>query len=315
MLGWIACAALLGSGTVRAGLLVEVTVTGTVEFNSIGPPPLGSVEVGDSASLHFIVDSSNFVNSGMFPTRGYPILASTFSMDFPAVSIGLASPFPPGQTPYFVLRNNDPAVDGFFLSTNLSSSTGVPLDQMGSSGPLLDDFSVTYGGSELSSLDILDALGTYDFTGLTVFNWTVDDGEQQPMGILFEQMVVALSGAPGASSPQDQAATQMRASWIAAGGRIQVSYTPACSASSHTIYYGPLQDVASYRYTGARCGIGVSGTALFVPPPGNLFFLVVGTDGTREGSYGRDSSGVERPESVGAATCDVPQDLDGVLCR
>jgi hypothetical protein len=107
----------------------------------------------------------------------------------------------------------------------------------------------------------------------------------------------------------------MRASWLPASGRIQVLYTPACRAPNHTIYYGPLAGVASATYSGARCGIGVSGSAVFGPPAGDLYFLVVGTAGTSEGSYGRNSEDEERPESVGAAACDVPQDLAGVFCR
>jgi hypothetical protein len=49
---------------------------------------------------------------------------------------------------------------------------------------------VTYAGDTLSSLNILDALGTYDFTNLTVFNWAVDDGRFNAVGIDFTQMII-----------------------------------------------------------------------------------------------------------------------------
>jgi hypothetical protein len=39
-------------------------------------------------------------------------------------------------------------------------------------------------------LDILGALRNYDYTGLTVFNWTLDDGPYNAMGIDFAQMTI-----------------------------------------------------------------------------------------------------------------------------
>lgn len=307
--------ALLVAGAVEAGPLVEVTVQGTVEFNGITAPPLGDADPGEPITVHFVVDAAKFTDSPSFPTRGYEIDKSTFSISFPSSSIGLQSPFPGGQKPYFVLRNNDPAVDGFLISTSYDFPLGVPLNQTGVFGKFVHNWYVTYDGTTLPSLDILDALGVYTFDGLTVFNWSVEDGPAQPMGVLFEQLEIALSGAPGEASPPALAADQMKAAWLPAVQRIEVHYTPACDASSHTIYYGPLDDVSSYGYSGARCSIGTSGSAQFVPPAGSLFFLVVGTDGTREGSYGHDGDGTERPEAVGVGLCDVPQDLDAVTCR
>jgi hypothetical protein len=49
-------------------------------------------------------------------------------------------------------------------------------------------------------LDILDALGTYDFTGLSVFNWTIDDGPFQPVGLLFSQLTIESAAIPEPAS-------------------------------------------------------------------------------------------------------------------
>jgi hypothetical protein len=89
-----------------------------------------------------------------------------------------------------VIRNNDPAVDGFFVSTNVDNPAGLPLVPVGSLGHFANSFLVTYGGSTLSSLDLLGALGNYDFTGLSVFNWSVDDGPFNPLGIDFVSMTI-----------------------------------------------------------------------------------------------------------------------------
>jgi len=96
------------------------------------------------------------------------------------------------MTPFFVLRDNDPAVDGFLVSTNIEFPVGVPLSQAGSFGQFINATHVTYGGNLLSSLDLLNALGTYDFTGLTVFNWTIDDGPFNPVIIDFQDLTIAL---------------------------------------------------------------------------------------------------------------------------
>ncbi len=173
-----------------SGTPVRVTVTGKVEYNQITAPPLGNAVTDDPATLTFLLSSTDFVNSASFPTRGYVISPSTFTLRLGSTTIGLQKPFPSGQTPYFVLRNNDPGVDGFFVATSVDFPVGVPLAQAGSFGQFVQDFSVTYPATMLPSLDILDALGTYDYTGLSVFNWTIDDGPFNPLGIVFTNMVI-----------------------------------------------------------------------------------------------------------------------------
>jgi hypothetical protein len=175
-----------------AGTVVEVTVHGTVEFNLLNTGALAAVDDGEHGTLRFRVDSDTFVNSGMFPTRGYAIDTASFSFAFDSATVALKSPFPAGTTPYFVLRNNDPAVDGFFLSTNVNDPAGLALNQNGGLGALAASFSVTYGGAELPSLDILAALGSYDFTGLSVFHFSIDDGPFEPFGLVFESMTIAV---------------------------------------------------------------------------------------------------------------------------
>jgi hypothetical protein len=171
--------------------IVNVSVKGSVEWNFIGGAPLNGAHVNDAAELTFSVDSNNFSNNPQFPTRGYPIIQDSFKLTFPTFSIGLMSPYPAGTTPYFVLRNNDPAVDGFLISDGTGFPDGVSLNQSGAFGPFANEFHATYPGSTLASLDILGALGHYDFTGLSVFNWTLDDGPNNPMGILYNDMTIS----------------------------------------------------------------------------------------------------------------------------
>ena len=147
---------------------------------------------GSAATLNLAVDSNNFLNSPSFPTRGYVIDQPSFQLHLgPAVG-GLRSPF--SGTPYFVLRNNDPAVDGFFLSLGTDIPSGLELNvpaNVAGTRFLFSAFAVTYGGTRLSSLDILDAVGVYDYTGLTVFNFVCEDLSFDPIGMIFEQMTIS----------------------------------------------------------------------------------------------------------------------------
>lgn len=194
-----ALATALAAPAFANGTPVRVTITGKVEYNLVAAPPLGDANDDDPAKLSFLVYSGDFVNSPSFPVRGYRIDRTSFELELGSATLALQSPWPAGQQAFFSIRDNDPAVDGFMVTRTVDFPTGVPLDQNGGFGPFSHDWYVTYGGSTLSSLDILGALGTYDFTGLTVFNWTIDDGPSNPTGMIFEQLTIeALSPGPSA---------------------------------------------------------------------------------------------------------------------
>jgi len=149
---------------------LTVTATGTVVFNGVTAAPLNAVGAGDAATMSFQADSNNFIDGIPGDTRGYVIDETSFSLAFDTpASVGLLNPFPGGQTPYFTLVDGFPVSDGFFVSTSPVSPGGVPLSQT----PLNANLDLGYVGATLSSLDILDALGTYDFTGLTRFGFTL----------------------------------------------------------------------------------------------------------------------------------------------
>ena len=95
-------------------------------------------------------------------------------------------------------------------------------------------------------------------------------------------------------------------------GEIDLTFSPACDATDHTVYYGDLANVSTYGYSGAACFLGNSGVASFDPGPGSRFFLIVGNTGVVEGSYGRDGAGFERPEHFSGTACDLSQDLSSV---
>ncbi|MFN7965746.1 MAG: hypothetical protein U0V87_08685 [Acidobacteriota bacterium] len=93
--------------------------------------------------------------------------------------------------------------------------------------------------------------------------------------------------------------------------QMTLSYGVACQTTDNTIYYGPLDQVSTYNYTGQQCGIGVSGTYVWNYPasPSSFFFLIAGRDSAAEGSYGKKSDGTQRPPSTTNTTCPRAQNL------
>ncbi|GAB4376096.1 MAG: hypothetical protein Kow0062_15930 [Acidobacteriota bacterium] len=90
------------------------------------------------------------------------------------------------------------------------------------------------------------------------------------------------------------------------GARLE--FEPACNALDHAVYWGPLDAVDSYGWTGARCQAGITGETTIRPGPGAVFFVVVGNNGQVEGSYGRAADGAERPPAP--ELCGLPQSLE-----
>ena len=174
--------------------MVLVELRGIVEFNQVNAPPVGNLTAGTEVLLSLMLDREEFTDSTTYPTRGY--LISDFTLMGGGTSIGLASPYPAGATPYFVLRDNDPAVDGFFIADSVDFPIGVELDAPGIFGAFSHDFSVSYVGDTLGSLDLLDAVGTYGFGGLKSFNWVIDDGPFSPVGLVFDSMEISVVPAP-----------------------------------------------------------------------------------------------------------------------
>jgi hypothetical protein len=185
----IILAMLLSAAPILAAT-VNVEIFGTVEYEQVNFGQFANVHPGDQIVVSFAVDSETYI-SGSFPTRAYAIDLASFTLDIGSVTVGLQDPFPAGQTPYFVLRDNDPAVDGFFLSLGPDNPFALPLSEPAN----FDDyfgaaFSVGYTGDSLGSLSILDAVGNYEYDGLTNFNFAIVDGPFDAIGCIFEQMVI-----------------------------------------------------------------------------------------------------------------------------
>ena len=178
---------------------VRVTVTGDVEFNQIQGNQAG-VTAGDPVRMSFTVDSDDFLDSPDFPTRGYAVDLPSFELTVGGNPIVIADPQPFGPA-YFVLRDDDPVADGFLLSRNLDLPQPVTVNIPGLNPDHELNFLATYGdGDALASLDILDAVGTYNLAGISVFGWDV--GRFGNAGALYnyESLTIAVVPEPASAA-------------------------------------------------------------------------------------------------------------------
>ncbi len=193
------CVALTAGAAIGGTNDILVEIHGDVFNNRLSVSSLASVNAGDSMTISFELSSTNFVNSMNFPTRGYEIDQSSYAINFSGgESIGLANPWTNPVAPYFVVRESDPVSDGFFMAPNLDFPfPSLDLNENGQLGPLNQRFEVSYEGSTLTSLDILDAVGSYDYTGLEVFGLGIGDGfVDDVVGIDYTGMTISIIPAP-----------------------------------------------------------------------------------------------------------------------
>lgn len=90
----------------------------------------------------------------------------------------------------------------------------------------------------------------------------------------------------------------------ASPGMLDLTWPASCSdgASDYAVYEGTLGMFTSH--TRKQCGTGGATAATLMPAPGDRYYLVVPRNATVEGSYGTDSSSVQRPRpAVPADRC------------
>lgn len=130
-----------------------------------------------------------------------------------------------------------------------------------------------------------------------------------PAGLSLQIAFAAPS--PGETSGSPLAQLRV-ADYDAATGSMRLSYETGCSTRNNNIYYGRLDQVSNLAWSGEVCSIGTTGSySGFNPGPGSYFFVIVGNDGTHEGSYGfteEDGVATQRPPYTGA-TCGETQSL------
>ena len=86
----------------------------------------------------------------------------------------------------------------------------------------------------------------------------------------------------------------------AAGGTLRLMWSPSClpADSDYAVYEGTIGNFTSH--VPLLCSTSGATAATIVPGAGSTYYLIVPHGGAVEGSYGRDSSSLERPPSAAA---------------
>jgi hypothetical protein len=151
-------------------------------------------------------------------------------------------------------------------------------------------------------------------SGVTGKGWWVDDIQ------ITNVMIPGSCSAGSAPNPKEAspAGSSMRLTPTAEGNAIALAYSGACGALDHVLYAGVGPISGNVAWSSSICSLGNDGLAVVDPgePPagGLLYFVLVGQNGSREGSYGRSwtaVAGTERPEATGVGSCHRSQDLTG----
>ncbi len=184
-------AGIAGLSAVAQAQLVHVRVQGVVDYSVI-QGSLAGTQPGTPVVMEFDVDTNQFLNSATFPTRGYRMIESSFSMLIGVKPVEIVSPQP--QTPWFVIRDNDPAVDGFFISRQ---GVELPVNwQVRIPGltPLHElDFSRGFNVSTIwNSLNILNILGTYGFENMSSYQWTIGRFGNPGLEVAYQSIQLSL---------------------------------------------------------------------------------------------------------------------------
>lgn len=92
----------------------------------------------------------------------------------------------------------------------------------------------------------------------------------------------------------------------APGGMIQVTWdASSCpNTATHHLFYGNLLDKATYTYSGGACDLGLTGSASFTPPAGDLFWLMAGANSLGdESGHRRADGGLTYVAATGVGLC------------
>jgi hypothetical protein len=83
------------------------------------------------------------------------------------------------------------------------------------------------------------------------------------------------------------------------GANLALSWSASCSSAdnNYEVYEGAIG--TWYSHVPVSCATGGT-TATFAPAAGNRYYLAVPRNAANEGSYGKNSAGVERPSSAAA---------------
>ncbi|UCF66750.1 MAG: hypothetical protein JSV80_13325 [Acidobacteriota bacterium] len=221
-----------------------------------------------------------------------------------------------------------PAISGFQFTSFGSSSGPVAIDDYGNvlwygdwndpdtgldTGLFLNDLLLVQEGVTLIDGLLVQGIGNIaetfaisDDGQYVIFEATLEGG-------LEGAFLIEVDAPKPVPDGDTVAGTQSTA--VSNGVNIDVTWDAVtCPEDDYNLFYGPLEQVGDYAYTGAECGLGTSGQASFPAPANNAFWMIAGVDAaSREGAHGFDSVGRARPAGAGGL-CGVVTQLNTASC-
>ncbi len=188
-------AALMIAAAPAVADIVRVECIGEVEFTQVSFGEFADVISGDPVIATWLVDSEDYMDHPTFGVRAYPLILGSMEVTIGSVGpIAMVDPQPFGRTAYFNMRNADPVADGFFLDCNTDYDVWpVQIMVPANIDPYFGfKWTIGYEGDTFDSLDIVDAVGTYDFTGLTSFYTGLMDAFADAMGFIPSQTIISI---------------------------------------------------------------------------------------------------------------------------
>jgi hypothetical protein len=136
----------------------------------------------------------------------------------------------------------------------------------------------------------------FDYQNATTDNYFSVDNLRVVTDVL---SVCATAPAGPPSVPRDSLTTTRN------GAGIDLTWDASCGASNYNLLFGDLANVSSYTLDGSVCGLGTGGSFSWTSlPSGNIFFLLVGTDGAgTESSWGQGTGLGERNGNGASGEC------------
>ncbi len=164
--------------------------------------------------------------------------------------------------------------------------------------------------------------GPYELRSSGISTSTYVDSTELIPGVMYYYVVTSVTDVDAESSYSNE----VLADWVSAGqvpnggnmsgvpltlsdgtaNEIRLSWDTSCLATDtdYEVYGGQLGNYMGH--TPITCSTGGALTTSFVPAAGNIFYLVVPTNGFREGSY--DTDGMGFPRSASTSAC-LPQSV------
>ena len=137
--------------------------------------------------LEIILDSNNYLDNPAYPVRGYIFGPNDLTMTIGSVTVNARAS---ETTNYFCIRNNDPAVDGVFISKGTGYDVEIPLAIVPNNYGV--GFLRTFlGTTTFPSTDILQCTGNWAYENISSYNFGIQRGEGSvPLGIWYDSFSI-----------------------------------------------------------------------------------------------------------------------------